>query len=158
MAFSLPAEIDVGQLGSVLQKMVTELVSAPMPNTLEKCRDMVARGIDHNFLMEQNYSGGQWPPHAPKTVAMYGPHPLLILSGAMFESVTMVGAPFNVYEPMGNGRGFAWGTNIIYAATHQYGDDSRNIPEREFVYIDYETEFQIGELIEEDGIMELIGI
>ncbi len=41
------------------------------------------------------------------------------------------------------------GTNLIYAATHQFGDPSRNIPQREFLGISAMNEMKINELVEE---------
>ena len=43
----------------------------------------------------------------------------------------------------------AIGTNLIYGATHQFGDPRRNIPQREFLGISPENEAQINGLIDE---------
>lgn len=40
------------------------------------------------------------------------------------------------------------GTNLIYAATHQFGDESRGIPQREFLGLSPENEEQINPLID----------
>ena len=41
------------------------------------------------------------------------------------------------------------GTNLIYARTHQLGDPSRNIPQREFLGLSAMNEMKINELVEE---------
>jgi phage virion morphogenesis protein len=41
------------------------------------------------------------------------------------------------------------GTNLIYAATHQFGDPKRNIPQREFLGLSAMNEMEINELVEE---------
>ncbi len=40
------------------------------------------------------------------------------------------------------------GTNLVYAATHQFGDPRRNIPQREFLGLSPENEEAISGLIE----------
>ena len=32
-----------------------------------------------------------------------------------------------------DGNSVAWGSNVIYAATHNFGDEERSIPERQFI-------------------------
>lgn len=41
------------------------------------------------------------------------------------------------------------GSNLIYAATHQFGDEDRGIPQREFLGISDENEEAINELIDD---------
>jgi phage virion morphogenesis protein len=41
------------------------------------------------------------------------------------------------------------GTNLVYAATHQYGDQKRGIPQREFLGLSPENEQQINGLLDE---------
>ncbi len=39
---------------------------------------------------------GPWPPHAPATVRRYGPHPLLILSGRLYQAATSTAGPGHI--------------------------------------------------------------
>lgn len=41
------------------------------------------------------------------------------------------------------------GTNLVYAATHQFGDEKRGIPQREFLGLSPENEQQINGLLDE---------
>jgi len=41
------------------------------------------------------------------------------------------------------------GTNLVYGATHQFGDDSRGIPQREFLGLSPDNEEAINGLIDE---------
>lgn len=41
------------------------------------------------------------------------------------------------------------GSNLIYAATHQYGDEKRGIPAREFLGLSAEDEVELGDLVQD---------
>ncbi len=49
---------------------------------------------------------------------------ILEFQGDLLDSLT--------YNVLGE-REVEWGSNLVYAATHQFGDDRRNIPQREFL-------------------------
>jgi phage gpG-like protein len=91
---------------------------------------IVGQMLDDIFTSQVDSDGTPWPPHAPATVAMYGEHPLLILTGAMFDD--LMGSAL-IADRRSN-TDISFGTDIEYAPTHQYGDPSRNIPRREFLY------------------------
>ena len=85
-----------------------------------------------NFALKEGSDGKSWPPHAPLTIKIHGPHPLLILSDTMRSAVAGEAGPGSVFRD--EFRSFETGTDLIYARTHQEGDASRNIPQREFLY------------------------
>lgn len=149
-------EIDLDELPGYLNGIVNDLETGRMDRTLNECRHFIAAGMSDNFQRAAGATGTPWPAHALSTVAKYGTHPLLIYEGYMQESVTVAGAANNIFEIAG-GRELTWGTDIVYAATHQYGDPSRGIPQREFVYISDEAADACVELIATAGMDELLG-
>lgn len=81
------------------------------------------------FATAVDSQGNAWVPHAPSTVARYGPHPLLILYEAMYGSLT--GQSEHHYESITE-NSLEWGTTVVYAAAQNYGTE--RIPPREFMY------------------------
>jgi phage gpG-like protein len=72
---------------------------------------------------EEGSPAGSWVPLAPSTIKrnprVYGPgHKLLILSGRLRNSI-------RVYDTAPNE--VALGTNLVYAAVHQYGSADRSV-------------------------------
>lgn len=83
------------------------------------------------YLVEKDPKGNKWKSLSPsyknsakKRNSAY-PDSILLLTGDMFKSLD--------YEA--NFDGLSIGSDVVYAATHQYGDDSRNIPARPFLGI-----------------------
>lgn len=48
------------------------------------------------------------------------------------------------------------GTNVVYAATHQFGDKKRNIPKREFLYINDEEKRALTDMLNNELIVEAL--
>lgn len=108
-----------------------------------------------HFEKEQDSSGRAWPELSPAyarqrmkrverarrrrrvipRAPMASPLPLLRRDGYLMNSIKV--------KVSVKGRYVLVGTNKIYARTHQFGDASRGIPQREFLYI---TEAEGGEL------------
>jgi len=85
-------------------------------------------------------SGTAWPSLSPD----YAKHKkkgggILELSGDLRDSLVHLVTGKSSVEV---------GTNLIYAATHQFGDPRRNIPQREFLGLSTADEQQINGLID----------
>ena len=79
----------------------------------------------HRITDEQRGSEGDaWPAWSPGYAkTRHRGQRLLDATGALINSMTA----FADRQTAG------WGTNVIYAATHQFGDPDRNIPARPFL-------------------------
>lgn len=90
-------------------------------------------GQTRRRLNEEEFSPGsglawpEWSPDYAKT--RHAGHKKLLSSGHLEDSITYVISPGEAEI----------GTNLIYAATHQYGDESRGIPSREFLGLSREN-------------------
>lgn len=127
---------------SALDAKQDELTNLPFGLDLEEqVKGIVYACVADNFIFTTDSGGNLWPEHSPVTVALYGEHPLLILSGTMHAAATQSGAPGN-FESV-SATGIVFGVDLIYAATQQFGDSRRNIPQREFFYI---TDEAIGQI------------
>lgn len=93
---------------------------------LETCVPKLEEAFTDNFARQASATGGAWPPRKdprPK-------HPLLILTSALIQSV---GTNAKGHVERVGPTTLELGTDLVYAATHQYGDRSRNIAARPFL-------------------------
>jgi len=146
-------QIEASQMPQLMQEFAAGFLQDSLAEPISECVRIVRMGFMENFQLKEGSDGRTWPPHAPSTVRRYGPHPLLILSDAMRSAVAGEGGVGAVFRD--SFREFETGTDLIYARTHQEGDASRNIPQREFLYAseDVQRECQ-GEI--EDFVFEFI--
>lgn len=99
----------------------------------------LTRTTDRRFELE----GGspKWTPLKPKTIAEKRRNrrraKILQRTGTM--RVTL--------RYFVTAKGLMFGSSMVYAATHQYGDDRRNIPARPFLQITDEDRRAISEII-----------
>lgn len=124
----IPAE----HLGDAVNQAVDRFHNATLRDTLEEIERVLERdAFGANFALSAAADGTPWAPHAPSTVARYGKHPLLILSGDLFLSVTSNFGAHHISRI--DGRTLETGTDLVYAAVHQYGWPERNIPARPYL-------------------------
>lgn len=127
--------------------------SAPLDRVFNQIVPRIHDAIADNFIRTRNSSSQIWPPHAPATVARYGPHPLLILSGKMLRASTTRGAEGQT-ETIGP-RDLRLGVTIPYAKYQQFG--TSRIPAREFYYVHEENLESIREPFEDLCFEFLVG-
>lgn len=128
-------------------------VNANFKPLLKQFIPVVREQVQANFDLSETADGTAWPEHAPSTVARYGPHPLLILSGALERAATEAGA--NHVELI-ESNSLTYGvTGIKYAAVQNYGSAGRfegddyhagPIPAREYMAIGEDAEDELVEL------------
>ena len=89
-----------------------------------------------NFDRAEDASGKPWKEHAPLTIALHGPHPLLILSGDMKRAA--MGGEGSAIKIKAGKKGTTCVVSISksaipYAWKHQHG--AGRIPRRQFFYM-----------------------
>ncbi len=107
-------------------------------------------GFGANF-MDGGSHLGPWPPHAPATVRRYGPHPLLILSGKLYEAATNSAGPGHVEILDVREAAIAIDLAVIpYARAQNEGYPPGNLPAR--------TYFVLGDFVakEASGILRTL--
>ena len=85
--------------------------------------------VERNFSRQVDRDGNAWPPRKDDL-----PHPLLFLTGDMFDAATGGLGSFVRFTESTLEMGVRHEI-VPYANTHQYGDDERNIPKREYFYL-----------------------
>jgi hypothetical protein len=113
-----------------LTKMLDQIETDPFTSAFEECKQHVGQGIDSIFYAAMDSMGSEWAPHAPSTIARYGIHPLLELTGVLKASVVGQGAG---HIEMIEDRTLTWGTSVEYAIYLQMG--TVNMPQREFLWL-----------------------
>lgn len=104
---------------------------------LRECVPIVQEDIAQHFADKIDSEGQGWPAHSPATVARYGAHPLLVLSGALLAAAAHNGFGSFVFVGSDLMRVGVNKGRIPYAGVHQYGHGK--IPQREYMYLSDEA-------------------
>jgi hypothetical protein len=118
----------------MLENLHGRLAAASYRDALDAGARQVGEIVGDNMLRAEDSSGTPWPPHAPLTVQLHGPHPLLRLTWTMYAAATNPDDP-NASRTLADREVLFGidGTAIPYAATHQRGEG--RVPQREFFYV-----------------------
>lgn len=121
---------------------------------LEACKEPIRAGVADIFEQQVDSSGSHWPPHAPLTVKLHGPHPLLILSGKMHAAA--LGGSGATEGNSGDELQLGIDAEAIpYAAVHQTGGGN-NIPQREFFYVTEQALDACAEIVADHAVSLLL--
>jgi hypothetical protein len=142
------------EFGAELEESARLADELPIARDLQdEITELVYAGVQRNYDEKVDSNGIPWAPHAPMTIALYGVHPLLILSGTMWVASTMTGVEGNYLEV--SDRQIVTGVDLPYAANQQFGTD--RIPAREFYYIQDSYAYEIENLAAAYSIQEVLG-
>lgn len=79
-------------------------------------------------------AGEKWPEWSPRyAVTRHGGHSLLENEGHLYDDI----------NHLVHGSEVETGTDLVYGATHQFGDGSRNIPARAYLGISKDNEAEL---------------
>ncbi len=136
----------IDEFAAELDDVARRIDNEPADVALEQCRNLILCDITDNFDKSTSPDGTAWP---PRQLAGDG-HPLLIETRALIDAATGKGAG-SMSEIDGRELQLGIDGSIIpYAATHNFGDPVRNIPQREFIGAKEETLKECGDLIADD--------
>lgn len=126
------------------------LERADFREALEGAGVQFGEEVEGNFQRQEDSDGVPWKPHAPLTIALYGVHPLLRLTYAMYAAATDLrnSAAIMLLEDRRITIGID-GNEIPYAFKQDEGFG--NIPAREFFYLNEGSIERVGGVIEEEG-------
>lgn len=140
--------VDISQLEAVrrgLEGASKDMKGAILDAVGAELESSTVRRIDEE---QASPDGQDWPIWSERyRETRTGQHSLLIGEGALINSITHIV----------DGRGFIdVGSNLIYAATHQFGDPDRNIPERPYLGVSASDENVVGAIIA-DVVADILG-
>jgi phage gpG-like protein len=130
-----------------VNKLEADLIAEPYESALSQCREHLRENFVQIFAQKASSDGSSWPPHSPVTESLWGPHPLLILSGDLYGQLT---EDATIGE-----RSVTVGTDLFYADYNNNPSEDSNIPKREFMYLTEETQVACVERIGE-RVFELL--
>lgn len=123
----------------LLSEAPAKIESIGLPGPLKEAAYETGEQIGQNFQRQQNADGSPWPPHAPLTAKLHGPHPLLKLTWDMYGAATDPDDPHG--KLLAEDRQITFGIDgneIPYAKVQNEGgrgDSGNRIPKREFFYL-----------------------
>lgn len=130
------------QFAHELDQMQEYLESgAVFPEIKGEVNEVLFKAWGDNFRNSKEAEGAAWPPRKDSKT-----HPLLILTGELFQSVTSSAGKDHL--ELVSDRSMAVGTELDYAATHENGSQKRNIPPRPFIGIGEQYEQELDGIIE----------
>lgn len=119
-----------------------ERIGAGLPDLLHALGGVVASQVHGRIRQEKTAPDGTpWPLWSPRYQATrHGGHGLLMGEGDLDESIQhFLTGPDTVVI----------GSPLVYAATHQFGDEGRGIPARPFLGYSARDERDLNEVIDE---------
>jgi len=139
--------IDMAKFGDHLKEVGKAIEGEEMASVMAESYDAIVQNVRDNFTSSVTPGGDPWP----ERKKIGDGHPLLIESGDLLQASTGGGSGhIKVIEPRAVEMGVS-ADSIRHAATHNFGDPSRNIPSREYLGASEDTLEQIGEEIAKDG-------
>lgn len=137
-------EVDATDLRRI-QAKIDRLAGADFNRLLDDIGGLMESSTRRRIAADkESPSGEPWPAWSPRYAATrHSGHSLLQGEGDLLDSMT-----YNVLT----GGGVEVGSNLVYAATHQFGDRERNIPARPYLGLSSEDLREIERLT--DGYVE----
>lgn len=149
------SDTDINVVIEMMQATASQLESFDFSPVFSSMLETFHRGIESNFDNIRG-PGYTWPPHSPVTIAKHGPHPLLILTGAMKRSVTQTGSEGRIEEIMRDEMTI--GTSLFYAPYQQFGTTGPpRIPVRRFLWLQGSYVDQLAEIFADQMMERLFG-
>lgn len=126
-----------------LNKKIEKLTFVDTHSLFEEIGAELESQTRRRIAEEKEAPDGQpWPAWSPNYAASrHGGQSLLQGEGDLLDSIQ--------YQVFADGSGVEWGSNLIYAATHQFGDAERGISQREYLGLSDDNADDIGTIIDD---------
>jgi phage virion morphogenesis protein len=149
--------IDKQDMALIEADMKKLLASNANPGDVMKAISLRMRAMQVNHFRDQKDSQGTaWPALKPATIARRmkravkgsGTFQILVSTGDLRNSINQ-----------SSGRDFAiTGTNKVYAAVHEFGFSERNIPQRQFIFLNREEADELRKFLNNKLIEKPLGL
>ncbi len=153
--------IQAENFAGTLTAMVNALANAPANELIDGLKTVVHQAHAANFTNAADSSGSAWQlrkyhgdPLKDLGRSGYPGHPLLIDLGVLFQSVTSEFGQDHIGETLD--RAFSTGTDLPYAAYHEYGTDK--LPQRSFIGVSDGSLDQMQGMVSDWGWSVLVGV
>lgn len=144
------SELSLNELTQALADLGQPVSFAPV---IKQIRQVLIGGTKTHFDAEETPDGRRWPPlknprsrKRDRSKKRRGRRDKVLNDTGLLRSSVTASQGQGHFEEQTD-HSLEWGTNLIYAATHQYGDPRRHIPAREFLGISRDMEEDIEDLV-----------
>lgn len=139
------------EFADLLDDVSEHCESGSFEDPLREVLPVLSQGFEQNFMRAEGPDGAPWKPRKDML-----PHPLLILSGALIESVRDTGGQGNIHEVSARDIAAGVDTSVIeYAGVHQFG--SEHIPARPYLYASATTLDAMADVFADAALEMLFG-
>ncbi len=128
-------KLDFNTLG--LESYINSLARLDLKELLDNIGALVETQTLERFEAKKDPQGSAWQAWSERYKKSGKGKDILRNTQRLFDSIN--------YQVKGNK--VEVGTNVVYSATHNYGDKSRNIPKRQFLGISKNNEKEINTLV-----------
>lgn len=140
MAGTSMLQVDARELDRVARALVgtsLKIKGDVLHGVGAEIESQVRRRIDEDKTAPDGSDWPEWSENYRKT--RDGQHSLLVGEGELLDSIQ-----YGI-----SGPSVDVGSNLVYAATHQFGDPGRNIPPRAFLGLSVDNERDLMDLVED---------
>lgn len=139
------AHVSIEVEDRALQQAFSRLMSAaanPAP-ALRDIGEQLLNAHRERFARQESPEGDPWAPLSSRYAARKKKNKdkILVLEGHLKDLLR--------YQVTEAGAALELGTDRIYGATHQFGDETRNIPARPFLGLSAQDQAEVLEIIED---------
>lgn len=135
---------DIEEIKKLQDKLKSlKLSSREERDILEAIGTEIATQIEERFENQRDVSGNKWQDISQKTKEYYNKKGIV---GSILSRTRQLR---DTIESQVNNSQLLTGATKVYAAVHNFGDDSRNIPQREFLGLSSDNYADIENIINE---------
>ena len=135
---------DIEEIKKLQDKLKSlKLSSSEERDILEAIGTEIETQIEERFENQRDVSGNKWQDIAQKTKEYYNKKGIV---GSILSRTRQLR---DTIESQVNNSQLLTGATKVYAAVHNFGDDSRNIPQREFLGLSSDNYADIENIINE---------
>ena len=135
---------DIEEIKKLQDKLKNlKLSSSEEKDILEAIGTEIETQIEERFENQRDVSGNKWKDISQKTREYYNKKGIV---GSILSRTRQLR---DTIESQVNNSQLLTGATKVYAAVHNFGDDSRNIPQREFLGLSSDNYADIENIIDE---------
>lgn len=135
---------DIEEIKKLQDKLKSlKLSSSEERDILEAIGTEIETQIEERFENQRDVSGNKWKDISQKTKEYYNKK---VIVGSILSRTRQLR---DTIESQVNNGQLLTGATKVYAAVHNFGDDSRNIPQREFLGLSSDNYADIENIINE---------
>lgn len=128
----IPKSTEASDVHKLVDQIIAQVNAFDGSGAWPEVERVLLVGVGDNFAAMKDSQGSPWPPRKDNA-----PHPLLRLTTAMYGAATEPGAAGHISQATADALKTGIDINVIrYARAQNKGYAPRNLPPREFMYVE----------------------